>query len=555
MLCELHIKDFALVDEIRIEFERGLNVLSGETGAGKSVIVGSIEALLGERADAQFIRSGCDRTCVEGTFDVSSLPEVRDKLSSFAIDLSTDDILLLRREISRNGRNKCSINGNIATVSMLKNLGELLVDIHSQNDHQSLLRKPSHLRLLDAFSDLSEKVVRYSTSYREYVALKREFAQLSASEREIEQQLDLYRFQSAEIEKAGLSPNEEENLKQERNILSNAETLARLCAGVHDVLHEQDNSVLDCLGKIAMDMEQLARIEPSFQSQADSLEAALLELQEISSAVRSYRDGIEFDEERLEQIEQRLSQIQLLKKKYGSTIAEILQFAENVSAKIERIANREDDLKKMESSIENKRQRLHAAAGQISRERKRHAASLAAKIRKELTELGMLDARFEVSISPNELCSTGSDDVEFLISPNPGEELKPLHKIASGGEISRTMLAIKGVLAEADQIPVLIFDEIDVNLGGMTALAVGEKLSTLAASHQILCITHLPQVASAGERQFRVRKQASGKRTSIAVDKLSGDERVAEIVRMLGGKEFADGTETYAKRILRKIRR
>jgi len=549
MIRTINIKNAGLVSELTVEFEPGLCIITGETGAGKSMIVGSIELILGERADSKIIRSGRNSAEVGAVFDVSGLGQVSEILNHWGIAPEEDGTLLLTRQISLGGKSRCYINGRPATVSMLRAIGEFLVDIHSQNSHQSLLKPASHLKLLDAYAGLEDNRLSFAALYNDFSVLRKEYEALNTSEREREQQIDLYRFQVNEIQKANPRPGEEEKLKKERGMLENAESIADSIDTACQMLEKGEISATSSLRGALQQLQHLQQINSDFCSEYQQLNEALLSVEDVAEKLGRYSEKLEFDPDRLEQIESRLHRIFQKKKKYGSTIEEILKHLENISSKLNRYENRDQEIEKLQKELDRMEGRIGKEAAKITRLRKKAASELGGKIEAELKQLGIENCQFVVEISKSDLSLTGTDRVEFMISPNLGEPVKPLKDIASSGEISRVMLAIKSVLAEKDTIPVLIFDEIDVNIGGKSATVVGQKLAALARSHQVLCITHLPQVATEAGAHFRVKKSVTDGRTVTGITKLDADQRVAEITRMLGGSKTKLSTQ-YARKIL-----
>jgi len=550
MLRTLDIKNAGLVQELRVEFVPGLCIITGETGAGKSMIVGSIELILGDRADVKIIRTGQTVAEVSAVFDVAAIGSVSGILDRYGIAPEEDGALLISRQISGGGKSRCYINGRPATVTMLKEIGEALVDIHSQNSHQSLLKRSSHLELLDAYGALERSRTDFAGLFKQFRNLREEYEELFSDEREREQQIDLYRFQMDEIQKARLRPDEEEELKKERDLLQNAETIAESITAASKALDGNENSTASSLHTALQHLDNLSRIAADFGSEYQQLKEAVLGVEDVVEKLGRHSERLEFDPQRLERIESRLHQIFLLKKKYGNSIGEILEHLEEVSRKLERYENRDQEIEKLRFAVDQMEKKMGQEAAKISRLRKKVAAQLSDKIEAELKQLGIVHCRFVVEVGKAELSSTGADRVEFLISPNPGEPLKPLKEIASSGEISRVMLAIKSVLAEKDTIPILIFDEIDVNIGGRTASTVGKKLTSLAKSHQVLCITHLPQVAAEADAHYLVSKSVSENRTCSTIAQLDKKQRVKEITRMFGGDSTRLSTQ-YAQKILK----
>jgi DNA repair protein RecN (Recombination protein N) len=551
MLLELHIRNIALVDDLCVEFSPGLNILTGETGAGKSVIVGALLQVLGERADAKSIREGADSALVEASFDCTQLNSLRKELTTRGVEIE-DDILVLRREVSAGGRNKCYLNGQITTLAFLKEIGDHLVDIHSQNDHQTLLRKPSHLDFLDGYGGFMPDRARVLELYQKLAALRKELEQLSSDEKEKERTREMNAFYLKEIDGAKLQPGEEEELRDRKRVLANTETLHDLLTRAFEELAEDDTSALTRIRAAARVLAEAEGIDKALGDASGLLEQGLVSIEEASDTLRKRRDSLDFDTNELESIEERLHQIFALKRKYGSTIEEILSYREGLAEELRKLDRREEEMERLRTEIASAEGDLLTAAKSLSRKRAKCAAGLSRSVEKELRELGMERGRFEVRLENRDVSPDGIDDVEFLISPNVGESLKPLREIASSGEISRIMLAIKTVLGENDSTPVLIFDEIDVNIGGTTAVTVGERLAGLGDKHQVICITHLPQVARFADTHYRVRKKIDRKRTLTYVDRLTDKERVEELSRMLGASPDEKSGAGLARKMLRK---
>jgi DNA repair protein RecN (Recombination protein N) len=551
VLRELHIEKVALVDELDIEFGPGFNTLTGETGAGKSVIIGSLEFVLGGRADARSIRTGAERATVTAAFELGERVAATGAIEALGLSLD-EGTLIVHREFSSAGRNKCHVNGRPVSVGMLGQVGDLLVDIHGQYDHQLLLRPGTHLDVIDDFSGLAERRAEVAALYEALSAKRRECDELAADEREKAHQLDLYTFQAKEIADARLEPGEDDALRNERSVLAHSETLHRLLATVYDALDGADEAATARLNEAARACEEASRIDATLRPAFAQLGEGIAAVEEVARTARARREAVEFDPDRLGAIEERLALIATLKRKYGNTIEEILQFGAQREQELRRVTHRDEELARLDGEIAALESKLRAKAEALSAERAAGAKRLAAAVQRGLRELGMADGRFDVQFAAREPGPTGLDEVEFMISPNRGEPLKGLRQIASSGEISRTMLGIKSVLAAADRVPVLVFDEVDVNIGGETAAVVGDKLEQLAGSHQVLCITHLAQVACKADTHLAVFKEVDKKRTVIRINRLGRDERVAELARMLGGERAPSETARLARELLKK---
>lgn len=552
MLTELHIQNFAIIDNLEINFEKGLAIFTGETGAGKSIILDAIEALVGARSDANSIRAEEDRAQLEAVFRINN----KNRAAVLAILereelLEDDQFLTITRDLRREGRTVARINGHTVNLGLLRELGSHLVDIHGQSEHLSLLNVHNHLGLIDRFGEHGQLLNHYKTIYRQLRKVQRELETLYQQARDADRRKELLGFQVEEINTARPIPGEEVDLKDERNRLANAESLAEMSRTALALLEEGESempTISDLSGQIVNTLSSLAKIDANQQPLLDQAENIAVLLQDLSSNLRDYADQIEYNPRRLEVIEQRLELLRNLERKYGGSLESVLTYARQASQELEQIEHSSERIEELTAEENKLRSELLDIALQLSTLRKKSAKDLAAAVEAELSDLSMPGAQFEVGFAivpdPNGLKltdgssvrfdETGIDQAEFLIAPNPGEGLKPMVKIASGGETARLMLALKKVLAEADEIPTLIFDEIDQGIGGRVGFVVGEKLWQLARDHQVLCVTHLPQLAAFGDQHFRVEKQVSHGRTQTIVTPLKGDARREELAQMLG---------------------
>ncbi|HOM70928.1 MAG TPA: DNA repair protein RecN [Armatimonadota bacterium] len=549
----MQIKNFALIDDLSIELGDGFNVLTGETGAGKSIIIDAITAILGERISSEMIRTGADKAVVEAAFDLSGNERAHSKAAELGFDME-DGMLLISREISSTGKSQCRINGRLSTISMLKELTSGLIDVHGQHEHQWLLDAQKHLDILDQWCGPEAVELRSKTAelYSNLRKLKDELEQLKRDERERARLLDLYEFQRNEIEAAKLSAGEDEELMAERSRLANAEKLHELASEIYSVLSGSGLEIgaSDLLSSALSQAQSMAALDESLSSVVQDIETALYAAEQAQTAIRAYRDDIEFNPEKLEAVEERLDLIRTLKRKYGDTIEEINAYGAEVAKKIEGLANSEERAAELTEQIEKVEDELLGVARRLSDLRKVRASEFAKAVEAELADLAMSSTRFDVSFTECEPGSRGIDAVEFVISPNPGEPLKPLAKIASGGETSRVMLALKTVAAGADKVPTLIFDEIDTGIGGRTAQILGQKLAVVAQMAQVMCVTHLPQIASRANHHYSVEKSVKGDRTLVSIRLLKNDDRVDEIARMLGGTEDSQTAAQHAREML-----
>jgi DNA repair protein RecN (Recombination protein N) len=544
MLTELRVRDFAIIDALNVEFTAGLNVLTGETGAGKSIIVDSIALLLGDKAEANMVRAGCERAIIEGTFgfDRGKYAEVEALLKEHGLDddaAAANAEVILSREVRGNGRTVCRVNGRSVSQNILRELGEHLVDVHGQSEHLSLLRTREHINLLDRFAGLWEMRSKVSAKVHALKAVRKQIDDLQKNERERARRVDMLKFQVEEIRNAHLKPDEETHLTEEHTRLANAEALAGFADEAHGALYESTRdhpAALDQLATALRALAQLSRFEKQFEEYHKSLSDANIVIEEVARTLRDYRQSIEFNPRRLQQVEDRLEALKKLKRKYGESVAAVIAFgaaAEEELNVIEHGAEMIEGLQKQEAALLKEVNKL---AGELSKKRKAAAQVLAKGVEQELQDLRMSGAKFNVDFQPQEPDHTGTDKVEFLIAPNLGEGLKPLVKVASGGETARLMLALKAVLSRegTHAPPTLIFDEIDTGIGGRVGGTVGQKLWGLTHTHQVLCITHLPQLAAFGDAHLKVEKVLADGRTTTNVRLLNKKARVEELVQMLG---------------------
>src|SRR5882757_3720351 len=530
VLTLLRIKNLALVEELEWQIGPGFVAITGETGAGKSIIIGALQLLLGERADKSLIRTGADLCTVEAVFSGSDLQKLNPQLAEAGIEPCEND-LILKRTLSSTGTNRQFINGSPTTLSVLKNLGDELVDLHGPHDHQSLLSPETQLNLLDSFARAEQQLEEYRTLYRQLQTFLVEHAALDTAETARAQELDLLRHQITEIKSAKLVASEEEEIEKRYKLASNSKRLIELASGIANRLSEADDSVLAQLAETQRLLRELEKIDGSIAQFSSAHAAAVVELSEIARTLSGYAEKFDLA------LEQRVSLFETLKRKYGGSIADVIVFGERAAGRMRKIEGRDAELERLTKDIENVRAQMNRAGEALRKSRRKVAPKLSENIRQNLSDLGFRQSEFEVKLTaldtprPN-----GFDSIELLFSPNPGEPLKPLRGIASSGEISRMMLAIKSALAAHDAIPLLVFDEIDTNVGGEIAHAVGAKMQTLGRDHQVICITHLPQVAAAASSHFVVTKDVTRGRTFSNLHEVTGKARQEEIARMLGGK-------------------
>ena len=532
----LRIKNLALVEELEWQIARGFTAITGETGAGKSIIIGALQLLLGERADKSLIRTGADTCTAEAIFTGKELQRLNPQLIEAGVEPSDED-LILKRTLSAAGTNRQFINGSPTTLSILKNVGDALVDLHGPHDHQSLLSPEKQLDLLDSFARAEGQLAEYQKHFRELQTLTAEYAALNTAETAREQELDLLHHQITEINSANLAAGEEDEIEKRYKLSSSSKRLIELASAAANKLSEADDSVLSQLAETQRVLRELEKIDISTTQLVSEHAAAVVQLSEIARSLSDYAEKLDLDPQQLAALEQRVSLFDTLKRKYGGSLAEVIAFGERAAERMRKIEGRDEELERLSKEIEKVRAQMNQAGDALRKLRAKAAPKLSDTIRKNLRDLGFKQSEFEARLSPSEEpTASGFDSVELLFSANPGEPLKPLRVIASSGEISRLMLAIKSALATHDSIPLLIFDEIDTNVGGEIAHAIGAKMRTLADDHQLISITHLAPVAACASSHFVVTKDVVHGRTFSTLREVSGKARQEEIARMLGGK-------------------
>lgn len=567
MLRELTVRDFAIVEEASLDFTPGFNALTGETGAGKSILVGALEVALGGRASEEMIRSGADQAVVEAVFGLDKTPSVPDWLREQGMD-SSDGELIIRRVLSRSGRNKVFLNGAQATVAQLKTVGEALVDIHGQHESQTLINPVTHLPFLDRFLRLDAERERYKTSYDQYSAARRRLKELKENQKEIERRIDLLKFQLDEVEKAGLSAGEEETLERERGRLKHSEKLAELAHSAVASLEEGDQTAEGLMTLARGAVEQMAELDDTVKPALEELTSALMQARDASASIRSYADGLERDPNRLEEVEDRLDLIRGLKKKYGDSVQEILGYAGRARAELESIEFDRDHMDRLGGEVERLGGEAAKLAAQLDKKRRDGVGEFLRKVERELKDLNMAKAKLSLAFTYDDdpespmqmdgrrikLAPGGAGRVEIMFSANPGEPEKPMSKIASGGEISRLMLALKAVITGDQPVPVMIFDEVDSGIGGVTADRLGEKLRALAKTCQVFCVTHLAQVARQGHTHFLVEKGTKKGKVFVGVTRLDRPGRIEELARMAGGEGARESALKWAEDALNDVK-
>ncbi len=548
MLRKLEIKNFAIIEEQTILLGDGLNVLTGETGAGKSIMIEALGFLLGARGSASWLRAGATKLEVTGWFDKDDFPaELR---TQFKI---AESPVMVRRELDAAGKTRALINAQSAPLATLSTLGRALVDFHGQHEHQTLLKAQIQLELLDRFGGLDEQAGAVARAYDAWAALRQEAEAAEMSDEERRRRVEFARFQLEELSAAKLQAGEEQELEATLPLLKNAERLNSLASTAYEALYEQEDSALSDLMKAARAVGELARIDPAMQAAADKLEELRVSADELAHSLRDYRERAHGDPQKLDELLTRLETLSRLKKKHGAAAAdELISLRERLELEVSRLENSEQRRGELEKELSAAQSSLDAACEKLHAARMKAAKTLSAALQKELKPLGMPNAQFSVCVEMEEgrYTRAGADECEFMLAANPGEPLRPVKEIASGGELSRVMLALKTVLAKADRVPILVFDEVDSGIGGTVARAVGEKLAALGRTHQVLCVTHLAQVACYGASHFCVVKEVSGGRTRVSVERIDGAKRLEAIALMLGGREATAASRKHAKELL-----
>lgn len=554
MLRELDIRNFAIIDALTVSFTDGLTVLTGETGAGKSIIIDAVHLLAGGRGSQEFIRHGAKKAEIEGLFSLEDEKHpVFRKLDEFGIQSSDGDILL-RRELNDKGKNVCRINGKLVTISILREVGGALIDIHGQHETQELMDEKQHLHLLDQFAgkSLTKSKESYSHTYDKYMKLKREFSSYNENEQQIAQRIDLLTFQINEIEAAELTAGEEEELLTERKRLQNFNKIYESVSAAHEAIQGESKG-LDWVGSAMSELEHAASVDDQFQSASETLSGAFYQIQDISTEIKRVIDDMEFDPARLNEIEQRLALIQSLKRKYGASIEDILLYLETQVDELDKLINRDQRYQLDQEKLKELTEDLRVEADELTILRKGAASKLGKAIMEQLQELHMGKASFEVNFDllPNgRFDRNGRDAISFYISTNLGEPLKPLTKVASGGELSRMMLALKTIFSKHQGVTSIIFDEVDTGVSGRVAQAIAEKIAAISIHSQVLCISHLPQVAAMADQHLFIEKRVEKQRTITVVNDLDGHERTEEMSRMLSGAEITELTLQHAEELL-----
>jgi len=561
MLEELHIQNYALLDNVHVEFSEGLNILSGETGAGKSILAGALGLLLGNKADTNAIRNGAEEIIVSGMLSIKNSKPACNWLKEKDISFE-DESVLLRRVVKRTGRGTIYIETTPVTRSELQEFTSFAIDMIGQHEHQALLKIENHREYLDSFGGFFDKSQTMIEEFKELSTLRKEYSDFQQSEQERLREIDLLQFAINEIDQANMREGEEETLEKTSELLSQSEKIFELTETIYQNIAESRNGSLAFLRNAMEAMQQLVSIDNTHNELSERLENAFYEIEDIGETIRSYESNIEFSPEKLEETQERLSVIRKMKKKYGTTEKAVLEYAESCRNKLSRLQNYEEDMSELENNIKQKEQAVMALAQELSNKRKEAAVILKNRVEPILHSLGMKDARFDVSIERKKskegtakLGPYGYDDIEFVIAPNKGEPLKPLRSIASGGELSRIMLALKTILSGNDSLSTLVFDEIDAGIGGKVGVAIGEHLYNLAENKQILCITHLASIAARADNHIRIEKTEQKDRTVTNLQPISDEDRVAEIARMLSGDAGGEASYIHARQMLKSYGR
>ncbi len=553
MLTELSIKNFAIIENLMVSFTKGLTVLTGETGAGKSIIIDAVHLLVGGRGSSEFVRHGEDKAEIEGLFQLESLTHPSyQKAEEFGIEIE-EGMLILRRDISQTGKSVCRINGKLVTISTLREIGGTLIDIHGQHEHQELMEESKHQKLLDQFGakSISSQLKEYANLYQSYEQTSKRLKSLSENEQKMAHRLDLIQFQFDEIQKAQLVINEDDQLLEEKKRLSNFEKVYEGLSNSYSVLQGEQKG-LDWIGLLMSHIEEVSSVDQQYQELAETVSTSYYALEDVARELRSKMDSLEFNPERLHDIESRLNEINQLKRKYGKTIEEIIEYTAKIEEEIETLQNKETHINALNKELTAIKKDLVLEAKELTSTRLQFAEKLTKSIHRELKELYMDKTVFEVRFHSDYdvFTPTGCDQIEFFISTNPGEPLKPLSKVASGGELSRMMLALKSIFSKHQGVTSIIFDEVDTGVSGRVAQAIAEKIYKVAVSSQVLCISHLPQVAAMADTHLYISKVTQKGRTKTSVQSLSDPDKVKEIGRMISGVEITDLTREHAKELL-----
>lgn len=549
MLLGLSLKNFTIIDDISVSFTSGLNIITGETGAGKSIIIDAVNTILGGKAPVDLIKTGAEESRIEALFDISSYPVIKEKLFSSGFDTSGDE-LLIKRVIYRKGRSRVHINGETATLAILEHITEGLIDVFSQHEHQTLLKRDSHLRVLDELGGNEGDLKDLSKIYAIHRDLHAKLRKMNDDVRGLSEKEDFLKFQLDEIQKSALRPVEDEELESEKLRLLNSERLLSASKSAYEEIYENEPSLSGRLKRLTADIFEAGKIDEPLTKIARALESAIVQIEEASFTLRDYASEFSFDTGRLDEIEERLKDIGVLKRKYGGTISDILKKGDDIKNELSAITNYDEQLESIRNELRNVEKSYNKKAKELSVKRKKTGDSLGKLLQKELHEVGIKGAQFTFEFGQKDMSADGLDDVTFLFSANPDEAPKPLSRVASGGELSRIMLVLKEAIARTEGGSVIIFDEADSGIGGAVAETVGEKIKRLSEPYQVICITHLPQVAKFGDSHLLVTKTLKDGKTSVSVKNLNDSERVEELARMIGGLKVTQKTLDAAHEML-----
>lgn len=555
MLSELSVKNFALIEKLNIEFKSGLTVFTGETGAGKSIILDALDILMGARAYTEIIRTNKKSAYIEALFHPNKKDEIDQILNQNGIEVE-DDMLLISREINQDGRNKGRINGQLVTVSLIQEIAPFLVDVHGQHEQQSLLNDDTHLMILDQYikNDINELKNEIKEDYKKINKLKSKLNSIDIDEQSRARKIDLYQFQIDEIKKAELEPNEDEELFKEYKKLSNLEDIYALLGEIDNLISSSDynqEGMMDKIGHYMKSLEEYTDYDDKLKNFHQIIQDVYYMLEELSFDLDDYISNVEFDQNRLLQVEERLDLINKLKRKYGDSIEEIINYRKDLEEKLNKLENQTEYIKELKESLKELQNKYDKKAEKLSQIRKKSAQDFTQDIENELKDLAMKKAKLKVEFNNKKRSEDGIDDIRFLISTNPGEDLKPLSRIISGGELSRIMLAFKNIMADIDRVETIVFDEVDKGIGGKTAQKMAEKLYRISKKRQVICVSHLPQVASMGDNHYYINKSTGqDKKTVTNIKKLDQDDVIKELARMLGGVKLTDTTKSHAREML-----
>ncbi|MFN8007638.1 MAG: DNA repair protein RecN [Terriglobia bacterium] len=567
MLRYLEIREFALIDRLEMEFDAGLNLLTGETGSGKSIIVDALGLLLGAKAYTEMIRSGAEKSTVTGQFEIQNEQRLKSRFDAVGVNFSPEEIII-RRELSSNGKGKAFLNDQLVPTSFLREIAVFLVDIHGQNEQQSLLQAEAQLQFLDMFGGTSSLAGDVRSAFGVWQEGVRQIEAFRQNEQERLRSIDLYSFQLREIEAARLkATNEDEILTRERAVLSHSEKLSQLSEHAYGALYDDETSAGSLIKQAMRDLEEIQRIDSDWKAWQEPLQSARIEIEEVASLVRELASRIEFNPGRLEQVEQRVAELDRVKRKYGKTLNEVQAYFEKIKNELEQLKAADQNIEQLEDNVSKACGCYREQSAQLSTQRKKAARKLEKQVESELADLAMKECRFEVAFRKNgesppppahrpgpDETATGVDTIEFQLSANPGEELKALSRIASGGEISRIMLALKSLQSVDHRSKTLVFDEVDAGIGGQTAHVLGQRLKRLSKQNQVMCVTHLPQIASFADQHFFVDKKTAEDRTVTRINRLGAKERVQEIARMISGDHRTESVLKHAAELIKKAR-